>query len=330
MPESGGFLENLAVLAMNKPVSGIRHFIYNRPGASAIEYAVCLGLVCACLIAGAVLFGSRLQSSFGTAVANLPTSHGARREADREGMSRPAVDPAPNSGHELESTLTTSLGLQVTAWIVLASLVVWWISFGRRSSAIHDDGTQRTIPKELQKRFVEKRQEILRILFNDIEGLAHGRMLVQHLMSHAITSAQPSDDLAEVVKRMQDRDIRHVLVCATDGSLVGVLSDRDVRSRTGSKVADAMSTNPWTVTAETSVDSAIVLMLTRRIGCLPVLRDGLVCGVVTTTDLLMALQCNLRLTEEIAEHLTSSQGGAPMIAGVAQATESPELVAGPR
>ncbi len=186
------------------------------------------------------------------------------------------------------------------------------------------------IPKELQKRFVEKRQGILRILFNDIDGLAHGRMLVQHLMSHAITSAQPSDNLVDVVKKMQDRDIRHVLVCSTDGSLVGVLSDRDVRSRTGSKVSDAMTADPWIVTAETTVDAAIAQMLARRIGCLPVLRDGLVCGVVTTTDLLMALQCNLRMTEEIAEHLTSSQGAAPAIAGVAQATESPELVAGPR
>ena len=44
----------------------------------------------------------------------------------------------------------------------------------------------------------------------------------------------------------------------------------------------------------------ITMMFAQRISCLPVVEEGQLQGIITTSDLLMALQCVLRLIEQQA------------------------------
>jgi signal-transduction protein with cAMP-binding, CBS, and nucleotidyltransferase domain len=45
-------------------------------------------------------------------------------------------------------------------------------------------------------------------------------------------------------------------------------------------------------------------MMRKRISCLPVVEDGTLCGLFTTTDLIMTLQCAFQLLEKVAPHLS--------------------------
>jgi len=77
-----------------------------------------------------------------------------------------------------------------------------------------------------------------------------------------------------------------------DGKLVGIVSDRDVRAHSGylvqTKVTAAMTSDPKTVTPHMSVEDAARLMIEHKIGGLPVVEDGKLVGILTTTDVLKA------------------------------------------
>jgi len=94
----------------------------------------------------------------------------------------------------------------------------------------------------------------------------------------------------------------------SDGRLVGIVTDRDVRQALNSPfvlherrqderllnqvlVEVCMTPDPITVRPETPVYEAARLMRTRKIGGLPVLDDaGTLVGIVTETDLLRAFE----------------------------------------
>ena len=76
------------------------------------------------------------------------------------------------------------------------------------------------------------------------------------------------------------------------GRLVGILTERDIREHTGylgsTRVNAAMRTALITVTPFNTVEDAARLMLKHKIGGLPIVADGKLVGIVTTSDLLRA------------------------------------------
>ena len=122
-------------------------------------------------------------------------------------------------------------------------------------------------------------------------------VLVTVTMDHTIEQAR------EIMKM---KNIRHLLVM--DGSkLVGIVTDRDVRShlspRVGtliestsdratleSKLHQVMTRNLITVSPDTSIAEAASLILEHKIGCLPVIdRDDFTIGIITDADFLRYL-----------------------------------------
>lgn len=118
--------------------------------------------------------------------------------------------------------------------------------------------------------------------------------------SRPLITARPDDTVSLAAQTMVWAGVRHLPVVRDkrdkrDKDVVGVLSDRDVFRRNaevGAKVAArepvsrAMSAPAITIAAGERVVSAISLMLSRKLGCLPVLEHGRLIGVLTTTDLL--------------------------------------------
>ncbi len=119
---------------------------------------------------------------------------------------------------------------------------------------------------------------------------------VGDLMSAKVATMRPDQPVSDAINVFGERQFRHLIV-ADGGKLAGILSDRDVlryciRNRDGgsSPVSGVMTRDPLTVGPGSSVSTAIQLMMSKRINCVPVV-DGarMVLGILTTTDLLRAL-----------------------------------------
>jgi len=107
------------------------------------------------------------------------------------------------------------------------------------------------------------------------------------------------DDLVDLAASLMDwRHIRHVPVEDEHGHLVGLVTHRGLLrllSR-GSSLSDGgaltvreiMKANPTSVSSTTPTLEAIEIMRSSKIGCLPVVDDGQLVGIVTSYDFLTA------------------------------------------
>jgi CBS domain-containing protein len=108
-----------------------------------------------------------------------------------------------------------------------------------------------------------------------------------------------ADDLVDFAASLMDwRHIRHVPVEDEDGHLVGLVTHRGLLrllSRGSNPpgtstltVREIMKHNPTWVSSMTPTLEAIEIMRSSRIGCLPVVDDGQLVGIVTSYDFLTA------------------------------------------
>jgi acetoin utilization protein AcuB len=115
-------------------------------------------------------------------------------------------------------------------------------------------------------------------------------MMVRDVMTRRLVVIGPETPCDKARLIMDEYRIRHLPVMA-GGRLIGMVSDRDVRSairNTPDAVAGRIMTpDPVTVTPETRIEHAARIMLDGRFGSLPVV-DGHLVGIVTYTDLLRA------------------------------------------
>lgn len=128
---------------------------------------------------------------------------------------------------------------------------------------------------------------------------------VGEVMVSPVVTANPRDTWADVLTLCQRRQIRHVPV-VEQGQLIGIVSDRDLRdasthpavysllldllaSLDRGAVEQIMIREVVTVPPHTAVAEAAKLMRERNIGCLPVVQEGRLVGIVTTSDLLAVL-----------------------------------------
>ena len=128
-----------------------------------------------------------------------------------------------------------------------------------------------------------------------------------------IAADAPLDD---AMRLMDDHDVRHLPV-TRDGGLIGVVSDRDLVAATGwlpsstrtsdgpQQVGDLVRAKAVTATPDDSVVMMAVDMVSREIGCLPVLQGSELVGIVTEMDLLEAY---LGICDEDSESLELHRG----------------------
>jgi nucleotide-binding universal stress UspA family protein/predicted transcriptional regulator len=118
------------------------------------------------------------------------------------------------------------------------------------------------------------------------------RATVAHWMTAHPYSVAPEESLTAACAQMQQRKIRSLPV-VEDGKLLGIVTDRDVRTHLkyleSTTARQAMATALLTVTPSTSIWDAARILRERKIGALPVLQDGQVVGMISTSDLLEAL-----------------------------------------
>jgi acetoin utilization protein AcuB len=127
-------------------------------------------------------------------------------------------------------------------------------------------------------------------------------MLVRDVMQHPVHTTTVDTPILSALQSMREHDIRHLPVL-DDGTLAGVVTDRDLRYMTSPlrtdpveadvTVANVMSTQLITAGPLDPVEEAARLLRTKKIGCLPVLDGDELVGIITVTNLLDSV---IRLT----------------------------------
>jgi acetoin utilization protein AcuB len=116
----------------------------------------------------------------------------------------------------------------------------------------------------------------------------------------------PEDLLIQARLKMQKGGFRRLPV-VSDGQLVGIITDRDLREHAGyldrTEVKSAMSHKPITVTPATTVEASAQLLLKQKIGGLPVVEKGRLIGVITASDILQAFLDVMGASEETSTRI---------------------------
>lgn len=127
-------------------------------------------------------------------------------------------------------------------------------------------------------------------------------LTVGDIMTRKPTTVHPDTPLREVIGLMKVRACRQLPV-VDDHRLVGIITDRDIRLAMNSPLvlhersddlrllndttADVcMTPNPMTIEASAPAKLAATLLQTYKFGALPVVDNGSLVGIVTTSDIL--------------------------------------------
>jgi acetoin utilization protein AcuB len=128
-------------------------------------------------------------------------------------------------------------------------------------------------------------------------------MLVRDVMQTKLITASPQTTLPDALKLVAQRRVRHLPIVDSDGDLVGIVSDRDLKQAMASpatsleahellfllnrlQLDQIMTRTVVTIGPTSPVEDAARLMVQDKIGALPVLDEGKLVGIVTETDVL--------------------------------------------
>ncbi len=132
-------------------------------------------------------------------------------------------------------------------------------------------------------------------------------MFVSRSMTRRVVTVGPEATLFEIQDLMSENRIRHVPVVDEDNKLIGIVSDRDVRSalpfryfkesispEEKAKVQrlrakDIMTRKVFTISPGYTIQDALLVIQNSKVGALPVVdEDGRLKGILSVRDLLRA------------------------------------------
>ncbi len=132
---------------------------------------------------------------------------------------------------------------------------------------------------------------------------------VKDLMSGAVDAVAPDARLHDVLSAMNRAGYRHLPVVAND-TLVGIITDRDVRLAVNSPVVDkdtnpiredildgvrvdeCMTRDPQCVSSDMAACEVADLLALNKFGAMPVVDDGRLVGMISTVDYLKHYAAN--------------------------------------
>ena len=127
-------------------------------------------------------------------------------------------------------------------------------------------------------------------------------MLVGNRMTSNPITCKPDLSIAEAMEWMKREKVRRFPVVDDAGKLVGIVTDKDLVHASPSsatslsmweisyllskvKVAEVMTKKVITIEEDCPIEEAARLMADSKIGGLPVMRDGMLVGIITESDL---------------------------------------------
>ena len=132
-------------------------------------------------------------------------------------------------------------------------------------------------------------------------------MFVSQSMTREVITINKDADIFEAKDKMTKYRIRHLPVVGKDNRIIGIVSDRDIRSALPCsllkdydigktrekllefKIKDIMIIDPFTVSLSYTIQDTLLLMQKTRVGAFPVVdKQGRIKGIISTRDLLRA------------------------------------------
>lgn len=136
--------------------------------------------------------------------------------------------------------------------------------------------------------------------FEDVQARLHpdphapavsstSRLLARDIMSREIVTVHADALVEDAAKLLAYHSISGMPVEDPDGKIVGVVTEVDVIGHIGSTVSDVMSSPAITVTEDATVEEVAALLEQHRIRRVPVMRNGMVCGIVSRADIVQVM-----------------------------------------
>ncbi len=136
-------------------------------------------------------------------------------------------------------------------------------------------------------------------------------MIISEVMAKNPATVNPEASVIEAKRIMADKGVSKLPVVDKSGALVGIVTDNDIQKAAPSEattldmfelsyliskltVEKVMKKDVKFVSEDESVEEAASLMADYKISCLPVIKNGLVVGIITETDLFRILIDMLR------------------------------------
>jgi acetoin utilization protein AcuB len=126
-------------------------------------------------------------------------------------------------------------------------------------------------------------------------------------MTRKVITVGPETGIFEAQELMAESNIRHLPVIEADGRLVGIVTDRDIRSAlpyeffkkhpsqeekekfSKLQIKDIMSRNPITISPTYTIQDALLMIQDAKVGALPVVdEENRLTGIISVRDLLRA------------------------------------------
>jgi acetoin utilization protein AcuB len=150
-------------------------------------------------------------------------------------------------------------------------------------------------------------------------------MLVKHRMTPNPLTVTPETSFSDAFHIIREKGVRHLPVVDKKGKLIGIVTQKDLLHASPSsatalsvfeinylltklQIKEVMISPPITVAEDTPVEEAARVMVKNDIGCLPVLHNGDLVGLITETDVFKAFleilgrgQAELRITLKVPD-----------------------------
>jgi len=275
---------------------------HNRRGTAAVEYALVAALIMGVIILAVSTLGDHaLQAA--TRLSNVHNVSNSA-QASRGEAALSATSPANAAslqrmdvaGHVLQFVLALCLvaGIGAQAWFSFRKI-------RQPEAEVTASPNKQLHPLD---RLFEKRQDILKDLSVIISAHHLSELKVGQVMTNNLTVVGKSTSTQDLDRLLHTERRHHILVTGDNNQLAGIISDRDLSRRQGDCAAEVMTSKITYASPDTDLIVAATTMINQGISALPVVDEGKLVGILTTTDLTLVLQCVLLLAKR--EHSVSS------------------------
>ncbi|GLS82680.1 DUF294 nucleotidyltransferase-like domain-containing protein [Paraferrimonas haliotis] len=140
--------------------------------------------------------------------------------------------------------------------------------------------------------FVQAHAKRIRVESRFVSKSDSSHFVVTSVMTTDLIHARLQDTVQDCAKRMRDHRVSSLLIMEQQ-CIKGIVTDKDLRNRvlaegrsSDSEIQTVMTPNPVTISLKSSVFEASLLMSEHRVHHLPVMDDGRVLGLISSTDIM--------------------------------------------